>query len=303
MAGLPPAALRPGMRLFGRWAFSPRVDWDTSRRRVQLGTMLPPPPRGTQVRPTTLGGVPCDEVRPPGSSEDPLLLYFNGGGYVVGSPRTVRGMAARLAQAMGSRAVVAGYRLAPEHPFPAALDDARAVWHALTREQGVAPHRIAVAGDSAGAGLALALAVALRDAGEPLPGALGLICPWLDVSPARAATRPPAPREPLLSEGLLRRFSAAYLAGGADAADPLVSPLHADMAGLPPMVIQTGADDLIRGDGQELAAKARAAGVAVDHEDLHGLWHDAQLSAALLAGEAGQTLARLGAAVRARLDA
>jgi len=283
MPGLAPALVRPQLRLFSRWAFSPRVSWPESRKRLELGLRFPGPPRGTRVEHLELGGVPCEVLRPARpSDEEHALIYLHGGGYTVGSARTYRPMAARLGAALGWRVVLADYRLGPEHPYPAALEDALAVWTSLTEGGGADPRGVVVAGDSAGGGLAVALALTL-----------GLVCPWLDLTPDAAASRGPAPRDPVLSEGVLRRFARAYLAAGADPRDPLVSPIHADLRGLPPLVVQTGEDVLIRADGVELAARARAAGVPVTHEMLDGLWHVPHLSAPLLSGPGGRVVERL----------
>lgn len=300
MAGVAPDLLRAQMRLVGRWVFSSRASWEAKRRRLDLVTRFPGPPRGTRVVSRRLAGVHAEEVTPPGAGAGRVLLYFHGGGYAVGSPATVRGLAARIAAAARARACVVDYRLAPEHPHPAAVEDARAVWDALVGE-GADPARVAVAGDSAGGGLTLALALGLRDDGRPPPGALGLVCPWLDLTPEAVAARAPAPREPILSEGILARFTEAYLAGGADAADPLVSPLHADLAGLPPVVVHSGGDDLIRADADRFEERARAAGVEVEHVRHPGLWHDFHVSAPLLAGPGSRAPAELGEALGRRL--
>lgn len=307
LVGLPPAALRPSIHLAARWSLSPRVDWPTVRRRLELVQSFPGAPRGTQIRPVSVGGVPAEELRPagsggelrsPGADDDKLLVYFHGGGYVVGSPRTHRSLVGRMAGAFGGPALSVAYRLAPEHPHPAALDDARAVWRALIDERGLDPARIVVAGDSAGAGLTLALALALRDAGEPLPAALGLISPWLDLTLDSDGRRPPAPRDVILTRGLVKAFAAAYLAG-APAGEPAVSPLHGELAGLPPLVVHTSEQELIRADGERLVARARAAGLTVIHEELPGLWHDPHINAALMAEPGGSAPLRMAGALRA----
>ena len=299
--GLPPAGLRAGLHVVARWGLSPRVDWPTARRRVELAQRFPGPPRGTEVKPVMVGGVPAEQFTPPGvRASDALLVYFHGGGYVVGSPRTHRSLVGRMAGAFGAIALSVDYRLAPEHPHPAASDDARAVWRALTTEQGREPGRIVLAGDSAGAGLALALALSLRDAGERLPAALGLISPWLDLTLDVERRRPPAPRDVVLTRGLQHAFAAAFLGAGAPD-DPAVSPLLGDLTGLPALVVHTGGDDLIRDDGKRLVARAQAAAVAVSHEELPGLWHDSHMQAALLSEPAGGAPLRMAGALRAHV--
>ena len=297
--GLSPAALRAGIHLAARWSLSPRIDWPTARRRLELVQSFPGAPRGTQVRPVSVGGVAAEELRPPDSGET-LLVYFHGGGYVVGSPRTHRSLVGRMAGGLGGPALSVAYRLAPEHPHPAALDDARAVWRALIDERGLDPARIVVAGDSAGGGLTLALALDLRDADEPLPAALGLISPWLDLTLDADGRRPPAPRDVVLTRGLMSAFAAAYLAGS-PAGEPAVSPLHGDLAGLPPLVVHTSGEDLLRADGERLVARARAAGLTVTHEELPGLWHDPHLSAVLMAEPGGSAPLRMAGALRAHV--
>ncbi|HET9101913.1 MAG TPA: alpha/beta hydrolase [Solirubrobacteraceae bacterium] len=301
---LPPAAVRPSIALAGRWALSPRVDWPTRRRRVDAAQAWPGPPRGTAVTARTLGGVACEQLTPAGAAGDALLVFLHGGGYCVGSPRSHRALVGRMAQGFGAPGLAVDYRLAPEHPHPAALQDALAVWDALTEgAQAIAPARIVVAGDSAGGGLALALALSLRDAGRPQPAALGLISPWLDLVADTANVRPPAPGDVLLSRGLLRAFAAAYLSGGASPRDPLVSPAHADPVSLAPLVIHTAGEELIRSDGLDFARRARDAGVAVTAEELPGLWHDVHLAAETLTEPAGGAPLRMAAALRAHVPA
>lgn len=205
---------------------------------------------------------------------------------------------ASIGKVLGGRALVPGYRLAPEHPHPAALQDVRAVWLALMGPNGVPPQRVVVVGDSAGGGLALALSLSLRDEGRPLPAALGLISPWTDLTLDLDGGRPPAPGEALLTPELCRRCAVAYLSGGASADDPFVSPLHAELAGLTPLVVHTGERELFRADGERLVERARAAGVIAEHEQLPGLWHVTHVFAALLSGPGAGAPARMARALR-----
>lgn len=290
--GLPPDVVRPALRAFSRWALSPRNSWPTTRRRIELGLRIPLPPRAVTTVSRRIGGVPCEVHVPPGTADGPTLLYLHGGGWTFGSALAYRSLGARLALALGQMVILPDYRLTPDWTYDAQLGDVAAVWDALETEVG-AP-AITVAGDSAGGQLALVLALGLRSAGRPLPRALGLICPAADMTPEGLAAHGRGEREPLLSPVLLHRCTAAVL-DGADPRAPRFSPIFADLAGLPPMVIDTGEDDLIRRDGVRVAEAARAAGVTVDHVDLAGLWHVPHLSAQLLRGEAGLVLDRFAA--------
>lgn len=267
---------------------------------MTLALSFPPPPKGTAVRQTTIGGVPAEDIRPAGVDESRVVLYAHGGGYAVGSARGCRTFVAALGAAADARVVSLDYRLGPEHPYPAAVDDALAAYRELVA-QGVDPGRIAIAGDSAGGGLSLAVALRLREAGEALPAVLGLVCPWPDLTPDAHVRRGPAPREPTLSADLLIRFAGAYLPAGQDPAEPTISPLFADLAGLPPMVLHSGADDILASDAQELEKRARAAGVDVEHRVYDGLWHDFHLFAWQLSGPGGDAPRELGQAIGRRL--
>ena len=257
---------------------------------IEIGLAFPPPPRGTTFTPLTIGGVRCEEVRAPGVGSDSAraLLYLHGGGYVICSPRTHRTITAAMSRVLRAPVIVPDYRLAPEHPYPAAFDDTRAVWSALNIPA------VAVAGDSAGAGLALELTLSLP--ASERPAAVGLICPWLRPALDLSGARPAVAGDVLLSPELLHRFATAYFPGGSATA-----PLDADLSGLPPLVVHTAGEDTIRDDGEELVSRARAAGVEVEHERLDGFWHDPHLSAGLLAEPARGASARMAAALRAHL--
>jgi acetyl esterase/lipase len=240
-----------------------------------------PRPRGTTGSRGRIGKVPAVRVDPPGGrrpQSEGVILYFHGGGYVVGSVRSHRPVFARMATATGLPVLGVDYRRAPEHPFPAAFDDALAAYRAV-RAGGTAADRIVLGGDSAGAGLALALAQTVRDAGER-PRAVALVCPWVDLG-AGASWRAASAPDRLLTPGNLSLFALDYVGGASD--DPRVSPLRGDLAGLPPLIVHTAGDDPLRADGLELVAKARTAGVPVDHRDYPGLWHDFHALAGMLA--------------------
>lgn len=204
-----------------------------------------------------LGGVPGLRASAPGADADAALLYLHGGAYVIGSATGYRALAGELGRAAGAVAHPVDYRLAPEHRYPAAVDDAVAAYRALL-DRGLAPGRIALAGDSAGAGLALATLVALRDAGDPLPAAALLISPWADLRCEAESLTAKAAEDPSLTAEGLRAMAAIYL-GDADPGAPLASPAAADLAGLPPLLVQVGSAEILLDD---TIAVARAAGIA-----------------------------------------
>jgi monoterpene epsilon-lactone hydrolase len=200
------------------------------------------------------------------TNTDPTILYFHGGGYVVGSPATHRDLVARLAVATGARAVAVDYRKAPEHPFPAGVDDGQACYRALlaaNQAEGAPAGAVFLAGDSAGGGLALAVALRVRDAGLPPPRALLLISPWTSlVCDGESITRNQS--FDYLTAAILHRGAAAYLQDG-DARHPHASAIHADLRDLPPLFIETGGAELLLSDNRALAQRAAAAGVPVVH--------------------------------------
>ncbi len=277
---LPPAIVRLGMRQVGRRTLNSGLSWDVQRRRLNRLGAGSPLPRGTTVTRQEINGVRAEVVTASGAREAPTVVHFHGGGYCVGSPGTARAWAARLGARAGCRVVLPDYRLAPEHPHPAALDDARAVVDALLGE--VAPGELVVSGDSAGAGLALAAVMALRDDGSPLPAGCVLVSPWLDLSRDRQAVPDLVRRDVLLSPRWLEACASAY-AKPATWAEQSVSPLLAEHGGLPPLLIQAGSDDLLAPDAEQLAASASAAGVAVTYTAWPRMWHDFPLQAGLVA--------------------
>jgi acetyl esterase/lipase len=204
----------------------------------------------------TLGGVEGELLRPVGARPIGALLYLHGGGYFAGSPQMYRSVA-RAFSTRGFEVFTPAYRLAPRHPFPAALDDARAAYAALAQKSNGA---IVVAGDSAGGGLALSLICVLKSARAPLPKAAALFSPWTDLATTGASTRENEEKDVVFSRRMLRAAARNYLAGER-ATHPLASPLYADLAGFPPLLIHVGADELLRDDSLRLAERAREAGV------------------------------------------
>lgn len=272
------AAARPTARAVVGWAMNPALDW--RRRRVRQNVLRAiPPARGVLVERTRTG----ERLVPDRAVSGSAILYLHGGGYAVGSAAGYRHLTSRLARATGRTVWAPDYPLAPEHPFPAALQSVVEVYGWLARGSAVtgSADRIAVAGDSAGAGLAIALCDEARAAGLPEPAALGLISPWIDLSHRTAAARPASPGEAFLTPEFLDECAAAY-AEPSRREDPRVSPILADLARLPPVVLDTASDDLIVADGLRLRDALHAAGRPVNHRHHRDLWHVFQLLAGLL---------------------
>lgn len=279
---VPSVVLRFGARQLGKRVVNAGLPWEVQRRRLDAVTKSPLP-KGAAVIERVYGGVYAEVVTAAGVTQPSrTIVHFHGGGYCVGSAQMVRGWAVALSAQTGSRVVLPQYRLAPEHPYPAALDDGRAVLAALYGDGGVAPGAVVVAGDSAGAGLALALVMGQRDAGQPLPAGCILVSPWLDLGRDWHANRTLVSRDVLLSPSWLEACASAY-AGASKRADPEISPLLGSHAGLPPLLVQAGADELLAPDSANLAAKATEAGVDVTYTKWPHMWHNFELQVGRLA--------------------
>lgn len=235
------------------------------------------PPRGCQFEDTDLGGVPTLKTSY-GKQGNHAVLYFHGGAYIIGSPQTHKGMTGHLARCSGATIYTPDYRLAPEHPYPAALDDAMSAYQALLNE-GYSPDHIAIAGDSAGGGLSLALAMRLRDEQLPLPSSLTVFSPWTDLS--QSALSSPA-TEAVIPQPWIDKAAQLYC-GNEPVNAPYISPIYGDLSGLPPILIQVGSDEILLNDSERLASKAREQGTPVRLEIYNSLWHVFQIHAGQLA--------------------
>lgn len=229
-----------------------------------------PLPAGVQTSASELGGVPVIEVAAGGVSCG-VLMYFHGGAYALGSAGSAAGMLAGIVGRAGMRGVSVDYRLAPEHPFPAAVNDAVAAYRGLLAS-GVPAGQIAVAGESAGAGVALALLLSVRAQGLPMPAAAVLFSPWADLTLTGASLRTKASADPVLTVEALRTRAVDYLSGQ-DPANPLASPALADFTGRPPMLIQAGSHEILLDDALQVANRAAAADVSVTLEVVPGMPH------------------------------
>lgn len=255
-------------------------------------------PDGTEVEPATIGGVPGEWVRARRARGDAALLYLHGGGYVIGSPRSHRHLAAALSEATGLPLFVAGYRLAPEHPFPAAVEDAVAAYKGLL-DSGIASSKLAISGDSAGGGLTIATLVSLRDRNLPLPACGVGISAWTDLSQGGESYRTRLKRDPMIRKEALDGMALAYLAGQ-DPKSPLASPVFADLAGLPPLLLQVGTEEALHDDTIALAARADAAGVEVNVESWGGMMHVWHFFHPMLS-EGRDAIARIGSFVKSHI--
>jgi monoterpene epsilon-lactone hydrolase len=264
-------------------------------RRALMGSAGAPPAAGTRVEPADADGVAAEWVVAAGVTGPRVVLCFHGGGYQTGSPASLRSLLALLSAAAQARVLSAGYRLAPEHPFPAAIEDALTAYRWLIAG-GTPARQVVMSGNSSGGGLALGALVALRDAGDPLPGAAVVMSPWTDLDLTGESMRTRAASDVMLTPEGAREGADWYLAGQ-DPRHPYASPLYADLHGLPPMLIQAGDAEILRDDSTRFAAAAQAAGVDVTLEiwdEMPHVWH----AFAGLLPEADQAVERIGAWLR-----
>jgi acetyl esterase/lipase len=268
-----------------------------AERRATLESAASAPPPGTTVEPADAAGVPAEWVTGAGVTASDVLLYLHGGGYQGGSPAVVRNMVARISVAAQCRVLSVDYRLAPEHPFPAAVDDALAAYRFLLLG-GAEPASVAIGGDSAGGGLALATLVALRDAGDRLPAAAVTMSPWTDLALTGESLRTRADVDVMIKPAGVPDTVAAYLAG-ADPRHPYASPLYAQLHGLPPVLIHVGDAEVILDDSTRFAAKAREAGVDVTLEVWDEMPHVFPAFAGFLP-ESDQAIEHIGGWLRER---
>lgn len=254
---------------------SPRpTGWSERRKRLDALGARYPLPGDVRVEAEDCGGVAVEWTTTPEAESTRVIMFLHGGGYVSGSLDSHRHMVAQAGRQARARTLAIGYRLAPEYPFPAALEDA-ITGYRLLLSRGFVPKRIAVAGESAGGGLALATLVSLRDAGLPLPACTWCSSPWVDLEATGASMTAKAAVDPLIQKSYLLELAAAYL-NGQDPRTPLASPLYADLHGLPPMLIQVGSAETLLDDAVRFAGVAGAADIRVRLEIwpdmIHG-WH------------------------------
>jgi epsilon-lactone hydrolase len=267
--------------------------------RALFDQMAAPAEADIKSEPVMAAGVRAEWVSAPGAAPDRAVLYLHGGGYVLGSIKTHRDLMGRVSRAAKVRVLGLDYRLAPEHPFPAAVDDSVTAYRWML-QQDLKPSRIAVAGDSAGGGLVVATLVAIRDAKLPMPAAGVCLSPWVDLEGLGESMKTREHADPVVRREMLTQMAAAYL-GGKNARTPLAAPLYADLKGLPPLLIQVGDAETLLDDSNRLAQGARAAGVQVKLEVWPEMIHVFQLFAGFLP-EGQQAVNGIGQYLNQQLD-
>ncbi|MGZ4707922.1 MAG: alpha/beta hydrolase [Acidimicrobiales bacterium] len=272
---------------------------DEQRAGMEATAGAIPPSDGVTVEPTTVAGRPAEWIAPRDGASDRVVLYLHGGGYCIGSIRTHRNLASRLALAYGGRVLNLDYRLAPEHPFPAAIDDVLGAYGELL-DAGRSPGQIAIAGDSAGGGLTVASLVAIRQQGLPFPAAGVCLSPWVDLTQSSATYVSRADVDPMVTKAGLDVMAAAYL-GVATLNEPLASPLFADLTGLPPLLVQVGDAEVLLDDSLALRDTARAAGVDVTFDLWPEMIHVVQAFPPELLPESDLSIGKVAAFLQDRL--
>ena len=275
------------------------VGWPARRKRLDDVAAVWPVADDVELTAVDVNGMPGEYSVVPGSDPSRVLMFFHGGGYCSGSIQSHRRLVTEVGRAARVRTLAIGYRLAPEHPFPAAYDDALTAWRFLQNEN-IAAAQIAIGGDSAGAGLALGLISRLRDAQEELPACAWLISPWTDLTMSGSTLASKAAADPLIHKEYLNELADAYLPAGMDRKDPRISPLYADLRGFPPMLIQVGSNETLLNDATRLAAQAGAADVVVTLEIWRNMIHAWPLWNAHLE-DGRRALANAGAFIMAHL--
>lgn len=299
MASLRAKLVRMTTGLYFKTIDAQRTNVQSMRRRWHMLARVLPVARGIARSPTTVRGLPAEWLTPRNATDRKLLLYLHGGAYVMGDCGTHRQLASHVARAAGVRVLLPEYRLAPEHPFPAAVDDAVAIYRHLLAE-GHAADDIVVAGDSAGGGLTMATLTSLRDEGDALPAAACLLSPWLDLAGTGESMRTRARHDPWFKPEYLPLI-ASYYCAEAELKNPLVSPVYADLGGLPPLYIQVGEDEILLSDATRVADKVRAAGGEVELEIWPDMWHVFQAFVHQMP-ESRRAIQKIGAYVRTALD-
>ncbi len=256
-----------------------RLSLEDMRRDTRPG-VKPRIPAGSTLQPVSIGSVPAEWIDTPGVDSQKVILYLHGGGWVLGWGNTHRGLVSYLGRAAKARVLAIDYRLAPEHPFPAGLEDCLAAYRWVL-QQGYSPQHVVIAGDSAGGNLTLTTLISLRDTGDPLPAAGACLSPATDLAGHEGSYITNATRDAVLPRKFAEKLAAPYLEG-VNPLDPRVSPIYANLQGLPPLLIQVGSDEILLDDARRFSDKACQAGVDVNLHVYPGMWHVWQIFAPYL---------------------
>jgi acetyl esterase/lipase len=283
--------------MFAGWG--PDVGLEQMRRDLEALYVSFGAGREATVTDVRIGTLDAEWVSAPGASQDRIVLYLHGGGFSMGSPRGYRHLAADISAASGASVLVLDYRLVPDTIFPGQLEDAKAAYDWLLRRK-IRPEHIAVAGDSAGGGLTVALLVALRDAGRALPSCAALLCPWADLECSGDSYESKASVDPVATKAMAQQMGITYAGSKENLRNPLASPVLASLQGLPPLLIHTGEREIFIDDARTLARRAREAGVAVELEEWPGMIHQWHVYASELQ-PARDAIRVIGDFIRARM--
>ena len=275
--------------------FNPNMTIDEMRRSMESLTKLASLPSKTKVEKVSFNGISAEWICAKEAHEDRVILYLHGGGYNIGSPNTHRELAAHISMTSGAKVLLPDYRLAPEHPFPSALEDATSAYRWLL-DTGLTGRNISIAGDSAGGALSIATSISLRDTGEPLPASIACISPWIDLEMSGNSIKTHAKIDPLLNLQLLKIMASNYI-GDNDPCSPLISPIYADLRGISPLLIHVGSDEMLLDDSTRIAEKAKNAEVDVTLKIYDQMWHAWHLNVRLMP-EAKNAIEELGSFIR-----
>jgi acetyl esterase/lipase len=275
--------------------FNPNKTIDEMRRGMESLTKLARLPSKTKVEKVSFNGISAEWICAKEAHEGRVILYLHGGGYNTCSPNTHRELAAHISMASGAKVLLPDYRLAPEYPFPSALEDATSAYRWLL-DTGLTSRNISIAGDSSGGGLSIATSITLRDAGEPSPASIACISPWTDLEMSGNSIKTHAIIDPLLNLQILKIWASNYI-GDNDPCSPLISPIYADLRGISPLLLHVGSNEMLLDDSTRIAKKAESAGVDVKLKIYDQMWHVFHLNAKLMP-EAKNAIEELGSFLR-----